>query len=178
MCKIAGSVLGIKHGITFSKNLSKSRRGIRRKVIKSSVKKINNVPKVVTLETRIKLSSRTRGVSVKVFDGSNLINEYTTITSAAKHLGIDKKIISRILNTGISYDNYIYKFEIKDLRVWVYDSKYKLVKILDNVLKTSAWCNIPYTTIYRYIKSGKLYGNKYYFYIINSKSNPYFGNKD
>jgi group I intron endonuclease len=178
ICKIAGSVLGIKHGITFSRNLSKSRRGIRRKVIKLSVKKIHNVPKVVTIETRIKLSSRTQGVSVKVFDGSNLINKFTTITSAAKHLGVNNKTISRILNTGISYDNYIYIFEIKDLRVWIYDPKYKLVKILDNVLKTSAWCNIPYTTISRYIKSGKLYGNKYYFYNINSKSNPYYGNKD
>jgi hypothetical protein len=78
------------------------------------------------------------GVSVKVFDGSNLINKFTTITSAAKHLGVNNKTISRILNTGISYDNYIYIFEIKDLRVWIYDPKYKLVKILDNVLKISA----------------------------------------
>jgi group I intron endonuclease len=138
ICKIAGSVLGIKHGITFSRNLSKSRRGIRRKVIKLSVKKIHNVPKVVTIETRIKLSSRTQDVSVKVFDGSNLINKFTTITSAAKHLGVNNKTISRILNTSISYGNYIYIFEIKDLRVWIYDPKYKLVKILDNVLKTSA----------------------------------------
>jgi hypothetical protein len=39
------------------------------------------------------------------------------MTSAAKFIGVDRKTISRIFETGISYDNYVYKFEVKDTRV-------------------------------------------------------------
>ncbi len=88
------------------------------------------------------------------------------MTSAAKHFNVSYKTISKILKTGIPYDdNYIYKFETKDTEVWVYDHYKKLVNIFDNVLKVSVYYNIPYTTISRYIKSGKLYKNKYYFII-------------
>ena len=169
--KIASSPLGTKHGILFSINVSKAKRG---KKIKSS-KKQYTTPRIVTSETRLKLSSRVGGVSVKVFDKSNnLINHFHSISSAAKHFNVDKKTISRIFKTGISYDDYIYKFEVKDLRVWVYDSDFKLVNILDNILKTSIFYNIPYSTVYRYIKSGKLYKKNFYFYNINSKFNPHF----
>jgi hypothetical protein len=39
-----------------------------------------------------------------------------------------------------------------------------LLKILDSVKKTSQYCNISSGTVDRYIISGKLYKNKYYFY--------------
>jgi hypothetical protein len=49
----------------FSVNLNKSRRG---KSLRSIIR-VNNMPKVVTTsETKLKISSRCRGVSVKVFD--------------------------------------------------------------------------------------------------------------
>ena len=109
ICKIAGSCLGVKHGISFSKNLSKARRGKKINVM-SKVKVISNI---VTSETRLKLSSRSIGVKVKLFESNNnLINEFPSMTSAAKFLGVSVRTIRRILNTGVSYDDYTYKFEV------------------------------------------------------------------
>jgi hypothetical protein len=71
--------------------------------------------------------------------------------------------MSRIENKG-TYDNFIFKFEPKDFRVWVYDCNKKLVNIFNNNKETSKWCYIPRTTLHNYIKSGKLYDNKFYFY--------------
>lgn len=96
------------------------------------------------------------------------------MNSAARHFDVDVSTIKIIFNTGISNDKYIYIFELRDNRVWVYDYDHKLIKILSNILKTSELYKIPYTTISRYIKSGKLYKNKYYFYNINSNNNHYF----
>lgn len=76
--------------------------------------------------------------------------------SAAKHIGVTHKTIYNIFTKGKSYDNLIYKFKIKDIRVWIYDSKNKLVNILGNTLKTSIYYNIPNTTLHSYIKSGRL----------------------
>jgi group I intron endonuclease len=113
--KISMAKTGIKHDISFSKNLSKARRG--RKLKKSGFI-VNTISKVTTVETRLKLSERSRGVSVKVFDkNNNLINQFPNIKTAAKHIGVDSSTIGKIFRTGISYDNYIYKFKVKDLRV-------------------------------------------------------------
>jgi hypothetical protein len=49
----------------------------------------------------------------------------------------------------------------------VYSNDHKLLNVFDNVLKASIWYNIPCTTMRRYIKSGKLYKNKYYFCNLN-----------
>lgn len=171
ICKTADSPLGIKRDIMFSVNLSKSRRG---KSIRSNTG-IYIIPKVVTSETKLKISSRCQGVGVEVFDKSNnLIKQFPTITSAALHFGVNTSTISMIYKTGKSYDDYIYKFKVKDLRIWIYDNNNKFIKTLDSIKKTSLWYNIPESTISDYIKSGKLYKNKYYFYNINSKSNPFF----
>jgi hypothetical protein len=90
------------------------------------------------------------------------------MSSAAKYFNVDRSIIKRIYKTGISYDNFIYKFENKDLRISVYDNNNKLINIFNNKLETSIAYNIPSTTLYRYIKTGKLYKNKYYFYLVKS----------
>jgi len=116
-----------------------------------------------TPETLSKMSLRTHGVSIKVFDKSNnLVKTFPTMTSAAKHFGISSNTISRIENKG-TYDNFIFKFEPRDFRVWVYDCNKKLVKIFNNNKETSNCCDIPNTTLHNYIKSGKLYNNKFYF---------------
>jgi hypothetical protein len=155
-------------------NLSKAKRGKKYNI---KVKNINIIPRIHTPEAKLKMSLRAGGVSVKIFDKSNnFMYEFPTMLSAAKHLGVTHKTISNIFNTGKSYDNFTYKFKIKDIRVWVYDFKHKIVNILGNKLKTSRYYNIPYTTLSSYIKSGKLYNNKYYFYNMKSKSNPYFNN--
>ena len=177
-CKIADSPLGIKRDAAFSINLSKSRRG---KSIRS-IKRVNIVPKVVTSETKLLISSRCQGVSVKIFDKSNnLVNEFPTITSAASHFGVNHKTISMIFKTGKSYDDYTYKFEVRDTKVWVYNINIKLIIILNNIRKTSEWSNIAESTISTYIKSGKLYKNKFYFRVkqdVNFTTNSYFYNKN
>jgi hypothetical protein len=62
-------------------------------------------------EIKFKLASRSQGISVKIFDHShNLVNQFPTMTSAAKYLGVSDRTIRRVLDTGKSYDNYIYKF--------------------------------------------------------------------
>ena len=176
ICKIAGSPLGVKRSELFSINLSKANRG--KKYIKTTLG-VNIISKIVAPEARLKMSSRAGGVSVKIFDKSNnLINQFPSITKAAKFIGVDNKTIRSIFNTGISYDNYTYAFEIKDIRVWVYNYNHELINIIGNAQKASIFYNISYSTISRYIKSGKLYKKKFYFYNVNYKNNPYFNNND
>lgn len=174
ICLRAGSPLGVKRDIRFSMNLSKAKRGKKYDI---RVKNINIIPIIPGPEAKLNMSLRAGGVSVKIFyKSNNIVNVFPTMLSAAKHLGVSHKTIRNIFNTGKSYDNFTYKFEIKDIRIWVYDSQHKIVNILGNKLKTSICYNIPYTTLSSYIQSGKLYENKYYFYNIKSKLNPYFKN--
>jgi group I intron endonuclease len=87
----------------------------KKKIIKST---ISNRPKIITSDTKIKLSLRGQGVCVKVFDKSNnLVNKFSTIRKAALHYGVTSSTISKILDTGVSYDEFTYKFETKDIRV-------------------------------------------------------------
>ena len=168
----AESALGVIRNTNFGLNLSKSRRG---KTYKPNIKnpsiKVNNKPKFITDETRLRKSLRSSGISVEVLDkGDNLVYTFPTIKSAAKYLGVTSTTISNIYKTGKSYDNFVYKFFIKENKIWIYDFNKNLVKEFDNIKKASVWLNIPYATVYKYIKSSKLYKNKYYFY--NNKSNP------
>jgi hypothetical protein len=72
----------------------------------------------------------------------------------------------------------MFKFEPKDFRVWVYDCNHKYIKTLVSIKKASEAFNIPYPTLCGYIKSGKLYNNKFYFYKIKPKSNQDFDSKN
>lgn len=183
ICKYAGSCLGYRHteeikellsntskgckqGIEFSLNSSKTRRGIK---YKSYIKSSEIINREVKVETKLKLSSRVQGINVKIFDRSNnLINEFSSITSAAKYMGVHRKTISRIFETGISYDDFIYKFENKENRIWVYSLDNKLTNVFKNMKETGIYYNISLTTLSRYIKLGKIYKNKYSFYNVNS----------
>jgi group I intron endonuclease len=190
--RIAGSSLGFKHSEAAKTQMSINNTGKNnplfnkkhtyetRNKIRESIKsliRVNNKPKVVTNETKLRMSLRSQGIKVKVFDKSdNVIGQFSSLKKAALYFGVHTNTISRIFKTGKSYNNFTYKFEVKDLRVWVCNENNKLIKILDNAKKTSIWSNVPESTISCYIKSGKLYNNKYYFYNINSKVNSYFGN--
>jgi len=67
-----------------------------RKLISIGLKSIIriNIPKVLKLETKLKISLGSKGVPVKVFDKSNnLIKEFTAITNAAKYFGVSIRTI-------------------------------------------------------------------------------------
>jgi group I intron endonuclease len=74
-------------------------------------------PRVRTSETIFKLSLKSDGVSVKLFDKcGNIVKTFPSINKAAKYLGIGSSTIHRIPNKGI-YGNFIFEFEINDIRV-------------------------------------------------------------
>jgi group I intron endonuclease len=188
--KVAGNKLGFKDSEATKAQMSISHRGINHpffgkslsyewrknvgKGLKSAIR-LNITPKVVSCATRLKMSRKTIGVNVKVFDRTyNLVHEFPTITSAAKHFDISNRTIGRILDKDVPYNNFYYKSNVKDNRVWVYSSKHKLLKILDSIKKTSEYCNTSTNTVNSYVKSGKLYKNEFYFYNVNSVLNPYF----
>jgi hypothetical protein len=80
-----------------------------------SIIRDNNNPRVVTLETKLSMSLRCKGVSVKVFDKSNnLINEFPTITSVAKYFSLSIRTIGYYLDKNKSYKGFIIKSKFKD----------------------------------------------------------------
>lgn len=78
-------------------NLSKKHTYETKPKIEFSIKlfvKVNIKLKLITMYTKVKLSSRSRSVSLKVFDlENNLINIFTTLTSAAKYFKISHKTL-------------------------------------------------------------------------------------
>jgi hypothetical protein len=150
----------------FSLNQSKAQRG---KSINYSFRP-NNIIKIVSPETRYKMSLTNQGINVKIFDKfNNFLYEFSSIRNTAKYFGVHPKTIGNIYRTGKSFDEYIYKFNIKDIRISIYNINNELINILDNIKKTSIFYNIPSSTLSDYIKSGKLYKNKYYFFKTNNK---------
>jgi hypothetical protein len=119
VCKKAESALGVIRNGMFSINLSKSRRGKKYKPnIKNPNIIKNNIPKILTDETKLKKSLRSRGISVEVLDKKgNLMYTFPTIRSAAKYLGVANTTVSNIYKTGKSYDNFVYKFFIKENKI-------------------------------------------------------------
>lgn len=114
------------------------------------------------LRRNVIMSKIKPGICVKVFDKSNkFIKEFYSIKSAARYLDISDRTIRGIRDRGISYDNYIYIFE--GLQIWVYDNKKEIINTLSSKKRVSEVYDIPCTTLSRYIKSGKLYKNKFYF---------------
>lgn len=171
--KIAGSRLGHKTSEETKEIISLALRGRKFKLKSNNIK--NKTP---TIETKLKLSLRCKGVIVRVFDFSNnLINEFSTITATANYFGVSEKFINKELNRNKSYLGFIFKSETKDIRIWVHDINHQLVGVFTNIKKTSQEFNIPVTTLRRYINSGKLYKNRLYFYNLNYKNNSFNINK-
>jgi len=88
-----------------------------RKLMSIALKSIirTNTPKVVKLETKLKISLRSKGVPVKVFDlKGNLIRNFRSIRSTAIYLGISQKGLMRYLDENKSYNGYIIKSYFKD----------------------------------------------------------------
>lgn len=169
----AGSRLGAKD-LPETKELIKKSIGYEtRKALsigyrgRKMFKKVNTfrINKIIRAETRLKLSFNTHGISVEMDDFSNnFMNKFPSIKSAAKFINVAPSTLSKIYYTGVSYDEYTYKFIRKDLRVWVYNSDNKFIEILENGKKVCEKYNIPKSTLSYHIKFGKLYKNKLYFY--------------
>jgi len=118
------------------------------------------------------LSLRSIGVKVKVLDknNNNIVKTFPTMTSANKYFGLSNNAMNRIEKKGI-YNNFTFKFEEKDFRIWVYDINKKLVKIFKNKKETIEIYNMSISTLNKYILSGKLYRDKFYFYDLLNLSN-------
>lgn len=58
--------------------------------------------------------------------------------------------------------------DVKDVRVWVYDKKCSIIGVFFTENKAAEFCGIYHTVLHRYLNSGKLFNNKYYFKRTNS----------
>jgi group I intron endonuclease len=88
-----------------------------RKLISIGLKSIirTNTPKVLKLETKLKISLISKGVPVKVFDlKGNLIRKFPSIRSTAGYLGISQKGLMRYLDENKSYNGFIIKSYFKN----------------------------------------------------------------
>jgi group I intron endonuclease len=130
ICKIAGSRLGTKQSEETKIKIGIVQKGMHnhfyakmhtdetRKKMHLSLKSIvrdNNKPRVATLETKLSMSLRCKGVKVRVYDKSNnLINEFPTITSVAKYFGLSIRTIGYYLDKDKSYNGYTFISNFKD----------------------------------------------------------------
>lgn len=122
--KIANSRLGSKQSEATKIKISISNKGKHnhfagkmhtyesRKLISIGLKSIirTNTPKVLKLETKLKISLRSKGVPVKVFYlKGNFIIKFPWIRSTAEYLGISQKGLMRYLDENKSYNGFIIK---------------------------------------------------------------------
>jgi hypothetical protein len=157
--KIAGSTLGFKHSEEARLAMGLQRRG------KSINWSKQNLSYFVSKETRNNLSLRARhGVIVKVLDkNNNVINTFGTIASAAKHYDLDNNTVSRYIKNESYFKNIRFIAQFKDVRVWVFDKEKTIIAVFSNVQKAAEFCQTNHTALHRYLKSGKLWKDKYYF---------------
>ena len=110
--KIGISQKGVKHHFFGKIHTDETRMKISES-LKSSLMFKNCIklrPKSFNLETKLKMSLRTHGVKVKVFDQeNNLIKEFPTMISVALHFNISRTTVGRYLDKNKSYNGYIFK---------------------------------------------------------------------
>lgn len=129
ICTIAGSRLGTKQSEEAKFKIGFVQKGIQnhfygkmhtdetRKKMQLSLKSIirEKKSKVVTLDTKISMSLRCKGVKVKVYDKSNnLINEFPTMTSVAKYFGLSIRTIGYYLDKDKSYNGFTFKSNLNN----------------------------------------------------------------
>jgi hypothetical protein len=79
------------------------------------------------------------------------------MTSAAKYSGVSVRTIRRILNSGISYDNYTYKFEtIMGNPIIVVNRENNTIKEYYSIRAVSRDIAISPSSISKYINTNKL----------------------
>jgi len=155
--KTAGSTLGYKH--TEEKRIT---MGLHRRGVKINWSRENYIVSNVTKDN---LSLRARnGIIVKVFDdNNNIINVFPSITSAAKYYDLRNNTLSKYIKQRYLYKNLRFEGELKDVRVWVFDKERNIIGVFSTANKAAEFCNMYHVVLHRYLKSGKLWNNKYYF---------------
>jgi hypothetical protein len=117
----------------------------------------------MTLEDKKNLSLTNKGIIIKVYDDSNnLVNKFPSIKEAAKHFFVGERFIRKCVKNNKPFQGLLLKSEFKNKKVSIFNDKFKLIEVLDNAEIVSNSYGIPKTTLYRYIKKGKLYKDKYY----------------
>jgi hypothetical protein len=85
-----------------------------------------------------------------------------SITSAARHYDVDQWTLSKYIKNGSSFKNLRFIAKLKDVRVWVFDKERRIVGVFSNAQKAAKFCNTSHTALCRYLKSEKLWKDKYY----------------
>ncbi len=156
--KISRQLIGKKHpmyGKPISKEILKKR---------AEFYKYNKM----TLEFRNRLALTNKGIIVKVYDNTNnLVKKFSSIKETAEYYNVGVGFIRKYLDNNKNFQGYILKSELKNNKVGIFNAKNELIEALDNAAKISKVYNIPRTTLHKYIKTSKLYKDKYYFYKIN-----------
>jgi len=127
--KVAGNRLGFKHSEETKVKIGINQRGANnhnygktlsyetRKMISESLKSIirpKNKFRIVTSETRLKLSLRSHGIPVEVYDElGNLFKKFPSMTSAALYFKVSDKTIKGYLNKDKFYKGYGFKSNFK-----------------------------------------------------------------
>jgi hypothetical protein len=114
LLKVAGSRRGFKLSDADKRKLS---------LIVRNRKNLSKLNTKVNIDTKVtscgeNLPFKNQGMKVKVFDKSkNLVYHFSTMKEAAKSLDLACVTLRKKCKTGVSYDNYTYKFEPKDFRI-------------------------------------------------------------
>jgi group I intron endonuclease len=191
--KAANSRLGIKHSLETRILMSIKKRGInhnlygktpsyetRKRISESSKSVIRiNKPKIVSIETRLKLSLNSNGIRIKVFDKSNRIfKEFDTLTNAANYFNVTPSTIRRYLNKDKIYSGFIFKSYVNNepkiftaetrlkmslrthgVKVKIFDKSNNLVNKFPTMISVAKHFNVSSRTIGRYLDKDKpLYG--------------------
>jgi group I intron endonuclease len=118
----------------------------------------------IKLYNKFNSNNNNNNIKIKIFDIlGNLIKEFSSIRAAAIHFKVSHSTISKVLSRNLLYYGFIFKSEIKDNKMGVYDINNRLIEILNSIKNISDKYNIPQSTLRRYVKLNKLYKNKYYF---------------
>jgi hypothetical protein len=114
-------------------------------------------------KNNLSLSAR-NGIKVKVFDlNNNLLKVFPTITSAAQYYDIDRSALSKNIKLGYKRNNLRFEAELKDVRVWVFNKERDMIGVFPTANKAGEFCGTSPVALGRYLKSGKLWKDKYYF---------------
>lgn len=132
-------------------------------LITKEIDKLKSIPRVITSDTRSKLASRSKGVSVKVYGKyNNLVNIFSTLKSAAKHFGVSCRTIHENLNTNIPHNNLIFKSEISTVYpIMIINKENNSVREYFSTREAAKDICVSATTVLRYINTNKLLRGTY-----------------